>query len=174
MPAPRPRQCPVTPGVTGHWRAGVARAWRGRGAGMSCDPRGAPNCDALGRTAAGAAGDSPTQRLDPDAPRRPQGRGWSAACVGGGCCSRGAGDLSRGRVAPTRADLQYLPHPPSDFSKIVPSYWSGGAEPARGMRISCVGGGCRWAGLSSLYGHRSALFRNTEKGDAMPQHCAFQ
>eukprot|EP00661_Eupelagonemidae_sp_cell13_P016503 gene16503-biopygen21799 len=27
---------------------------------------------------------------------------------------------------------------------------SGGAEPARGMRISCVGGGVRWAGLSSV------------------------
>eukprot|EP00661_Eupelagonemidae_sp_cell13_P016906 gene16906-biopygen23308 len=43
MPAPRPRQCPVTPGGTGHWRgrgAGMARTigkfwlgWRGHGAG---------------------------------------------------------------------------------------------------------------------------------------------
>eukprot|EP00661_Eupelagonemidae_sp_cell13_P024739 gene24739-biopygen7419 len=64
------------------------------------------------------------------------------------------------------------------------------------MRIPCVGGGaagpaCRLSVCAQfsaenpgflnpdfhsfqLYGHRSALFRNAEKGDAMPQHCAFQ
>eukprot|EP00661_Eupelagonemidae_sp_cell13_P009046 gene9046-biopygen12181 len=46
------------------------------------------------------------------------------------------------------------------------------------MRFSCVGGGVRWAGLSSvclsLYGSRYVLFRNAGKGDAMPQHCASQ
>ena len=29
-------------------------------------------------------------------------------------------------------------------------YWSGGAEPARGMRISCVKGGAGWESLSSV------------------------
>ena len=41
-------------------------------------------------------------------------------------------------------------------------YWSGGAEPARGMRISCVRAGAGWEILSSV--------RNAGKGSERPKN----